>query len=133
MAVARITTAAVQAVSNQKLTIAGALDTELAARPAYVTSVIIKANQAQSATRYFKLFNLALSTDVNADHITALTMALVFGQQSEFGEKVFKYIFPRGLSFNLGVQCAIDTTIGGNTAAATTTLPEEVLVFFEDI
>ena len=130
MAVARITTAAVQAVSNQVITIAGALTTEGAARPCTITSIVIKKNQSQSALRFLKLFNLALSTDVNADHITDLKLALPFDTVAISGKRVDKFVFPNGIHFATGCQACIDTTIGGNAAAATTTLPEEVLIFF---
>ena len=131
MAVARMAaSAAVTAISNQVLTIAGAITTEGAGRPADLTSIVIKPHQSQSAQRYLKLFDLALTTDVNADHITGLTMCVPILTLAAGGKRTQKFVFPGGLKFALGIQACIDTTPGGNTAAATTTIPEEVLFFF---
>jgi hypothetical protein len=131
MAVARMAaSAAVTAISNQVLTIAGAITTEGAGAPADLTSIIVKTHQSQSAQRYLKLFDVALTTDVNADHITGLTLCLPIKTLAAGGKRVQKFVFPNGLKFGLGIQACIDTTPGGNTAAATTTIPEEVLFFF---
>ena len=130
MAVARMTVATVTAISNQVLTIAGAVTTEGAGRPAMLTSIVVKPHQSQSALRYLKIFDLALTTDLNADHITGLTMCLPINTLAVGGKRVQKFVFPGGVKFALGIQAVIDTTPGGNTAAATTTIPEEVLFFF---
>jgi hypothetical protein len=131
MAVARMAaSAAVTAISNQVLTQAGVITTEGSGKPAMLSSIIVKAHKSQSAQRYLKLFDLALTTDVNADHITGLTMCLPIKTLAAGGKQVQKFFFPNGVHFALGIQACIDTTPGGNTAAATTTIPEEVLFFF---
>jgi len=131
MAVARMAASAdVTAISNQVLTIAGAITTEGSGAPAALSSIVIKPHQSQSAQRYLKLFDAALTTDVNADHITGLVFCMPIQTLAAGGKRVQKVVFPGGLKFALGIQACIDTTPGGNTAAATTTIPEEVLFFF---
>lgn len=132
MAVTRIYTAGLQAVSNQVILPTGVPTTEGSARPCKLTSIIVRLNKSQSATRYIKLFDAALSTDVNADHLTGLTMALPIHTVAVGGVTTQKFVFPGGLDFALGLQICIDTTISGNTAAATTTVPEEVLLFWTE-
>lgn len=131
MALARMAaSAAVTAISNQVLTQAGAITTEGSAAPCLLNSIVIKTHQDQSAKRYLKLFDAALTTDVNADHITGLTMCLPIDKLTDSGKRVIKYTFPNGIPFTLGLQACVDTTPGGNTAAATTTIPEEILFYF---
>ena len=133
MAATRIYTAGLQAVSNQVILSTGVPTTEGSARPCVLTAVQIKCNKAQSGGGYLKLWNLALSTDVNADHITTEPwIILPFTTQAISGKQVQKYSFPQGLDFNLGMQVAMDTTIVGNTAVATTVLPEEVMIFWTE-
>ena len=140
MAVSKITTAAVQAISNQVLTIAGALTTEGSARPGFLTAIEIEAYQSsdsqttQAAQVYVKCFDNALSTDVNGNHTTGLVVAVPVPTRATSGRLSHKYIFPgRGIPFTLGIQACIDTTIAGNTGASGTSLPNAVKFFFTEV
>lgn len=140
MAVSRVQAlATVTPISNQVLTIAGAITTEGAAKPGFITAVEVEAYQVststvtQAAQVYVKFFDVDLAANVNADHVTSLVMALPVPTRVASGRLSHKFIFPgRGVAFASGIQMCIDTTIGGSTAATTTSKPNQVTVFWTE-
>jgi hypothetical protein len=117
--------------------------TEVVSIPLFVTSIIIKTNKDQRLTRFLAMYDVAQASDVTLG-TTVPRLVIPYGPEGQngfgvttvtgvFSKAVQKVIFPGGgIPFHLGAQAAqlVMSTVSDATLASTTSLAEEILVYF---